>query len=82
MRRFLYTAPEIAKLKASLSPERLSTYLQLSKGVELEAIRHYEVNTAFSESLYGVLQGFEVALRNSMHDTMNARSARRTGITI
>jgi hypothetical protein len=41
-----------------------------------EAIRLYERNTSLSEALYGLLQGLEVALRNSMHHALSLGLAR------
>jgi hypothetical protein len=50
-----------------LSTDRLSPYRAATGGELLEAIRLYEQNTQLSESLYGVLQGLEIALRNAIH---------------
>ncbi len=36
------------------------------------AIRLYERNTELSEALYGVVQGFEVTLRNAVHNILGA----------
>ena len=69
-RRFEYTSTQMANLRAALSEDRFARYLALAKGDEAEAIKRYEVNTALSEGLYGVLQGFEIVLRNSIHETM------------
>jgi hypothetical protein len=40
------------------------------------AIRLYERNTKLSEALYGVVQGLEVLLRNSIHRKMTAHIGR------
>lgn len=74
-RSFEYTPDQLDRLKTGLSLERFSTYLKMTGGDEKRAIRRYEHNTALSEAMYGVLQGFEIVLRNAMHDTM----ARETG---
>lgn len=64
---FAYTSEELEKVKEALSEERLGPYLTLAGSDLREAIRLYERNTALSEALYGLLQGLEVSLRNSMH---------------
>jgi len=69
-RVFKYTQSQIDNIKAGLSIDRFSTYLKLTNGDEAGAIRRYERNTALSEAMYGVLQGFEIVLRNAIHDTM------------
>jgi len=69
-RDFRYTPEQIGSFKIAISNDRFSRYLNISKGDELGAIRQYERNTALSESIYGVLQGFEIMLRNSIHHTM------------
>jgi hypothetical protein len=69
-RQFTYTRQQIDSLKKGLSFDRFSTYLKMAGGDEEKAIRRYEINTALSEALYGVLQGFEIVLRNSIHNTM------------
>jgi hypothetical protein len=70
--KFTYTSEQIANVHSRISTDRFCRYLIDAKGDEVAAIRQYERNTALSESLYGVLQGFEVALRNSIHDTLAA----------
>ena len=67
---FTYIPSQIANVRAALSADRFCSYLAAAHGDERVAIRHYEHNTALSEALYSVLQGFEVALRNSIHHTM------------
>jgi hypothetical protein len=63
---------EIQKLEVSISRERLNRYL-LSTKLDLEkALKLYELNLRVSQLLYGALHGFEVALRNSMHDQLTA----------
>ncbi len=69
-RQFVYSPEQIARLERSLSPERLAPYVTLAGGDKVAAIRLYERNTALSESLYGLLQGLEVAVRNAMHETL------------
>jgi hypothetical protein len=45
------------------------------------AIRVYEQNTLLAESLYGVLQGLEIALRNTIHAQLTTVAAKRSGGT-
>jgi len=69
-RKFTYSESQLIQLKRGLSLDRFAFYLESSGGDDLSAVRLYEENTALSESLYGVLQGFEIVLRNSMHETL------------
>lgn len=64
---FTYSSESQIELAKFLTTERLTSYLIATKGDIPSAIRLYERNTRLSESLYGVLQGCEVAIRNSMH---------------
>lgn len=64
--RFQYTDEAVDAIQRALSPERLAGYITLAKGDKRLAIKHYERNTALSEALYGVIQGFEIALRNAL----------------
>ena len=65
-----YSDTRMNALALTLSTERIGTYLKNAKGDPCEAIRLYEQNTALSESLYSVLQGLEVSVRNAMHRTL------------
>lgn len=56
-----------------LSKERLSSY---SKATLEETIKNYERNTILSEAIYGLLQGVEIALRNSIHNVLTAGLSR------
>jgi hypothetical protein len=67
---FVYSVESQNDLAKLLTTERLTSYLIATKGDIGEAITLYEHNTKLSEYLYGVLQGFEVALRNSMHQVL------------
>src|ERR1700722_3473554 len=69
--QFLYSIEQIARLEQTLSPDRLNPYIALAHGDRQHAIKLYEWNTSLSESFYGVLQGLEIALRNSLHDTLS-----------
>jgi hypothetical protein len=69
-RTFVYSEAQMQALQVTLSAPRLGTYLSHAQGDMREAVRLYEANTILSEALYSVLQGFEVAARNSMHSAM------------
>ncbi len=73
---FAYTSEELGKVKEALSEERLGPYLTLAGGDLREATRLYERNTSLSEALYGLLQGLEVVLRNSMHRALSVGFSR------
>jgi hypothetical protein len=67
MPAFEYSPGNLIELERTLSLDRLRPY-RLSVGGDTErAVRLYEHNTLLAESLYGVLQGLEVALRNTIH---------------
>jgi hypothetical protein len=67
---FVYSQEAHAQISELLTSERLTSYLIATKGNLPDAIRLYEKNTRLSEALYGVLQGCEVALRNSMNSAL------------
>jgi len=62
-----YSDNQILAIEKSLSPDRFNSYVTEAKGNRSEAIRLYERNTELSEALYGVIQGLEITLRNSVH---------------
>lgn len=64
------TCPE--KLAAAISRERLARYVAASNGNLASALKLYELNLRLGQLLYGALHGFEVLLRNSMHDQLTA----------
>jgi hypothetical protein len=64
---FTYNPIELENVKGVISEERLGPYLAIAGSDLRQAIRLYERNTSLSEALYGLLQGFEISLRNSMH---------------
>ena len=64
---FSYTDDLLDELEASLSRERLGTYLDAARGDREGAIRLHAWNTAVSAAFYGPLQGLEVTLRNAMY---------------
>jgi hypothetical protein len=69
-KNFLLSDEVLNHLEQSISLDRLRPYLILASGDRRHAIALYEWNTSLSESLYGLLQGLEVALRNTMHNTI------------
>ncbi len=69
---FVYSPEHILHIRRTLSEERFGPYLRRAGGDPAHAVQFYEWNTALSESLYGLLQGLEVALRNSMHGVLTA----------
>ncbi len=62
----------LSALEASLSPERMATYIVAASGDREKALRLYTWNTAASAAFYGPLQGLEVAVRNAMHRQLSA----------
>lgn len=64
-------AEPFESLLRALSTSRLAPYHRDDDGgSELTIYSRYLWNTALSESLYCVLQGLEVTLRNSIHDSI------------
>ncbi len=69
--KFLRSSEIDQSLQRSISPDRLSNYLQ-NCGNDLEAaITLYEENTLLSERFYTPLQCLEVCLRNTIHIEMS-----------
>lgn len=69
---FEYSAANLNEIERTLSRDRLRPY-HVSVGGNIElAVRLYEQNTLLSESLYGILQGLEVAFRNTIHSQLAA----------
>jgi hypothetical protein len=60
----------LEKLQISISSERLGRYLSASMGDLKGAIELYELNLRLSQGLFGFLHGYEITLRNSMHDCL------------
>ncbi len=67
---FEYSDHTLITLEKYLSAERLAAYYDLADRDKVRAIKLYEHNTECSEALYGVIQGFEIALRNAIHNEM------------
>ncbi len=70
-----YFDEQISAIERSVSPDRLNSYMLQAKGDRSQAIRLYEHNTELSEALYGVIQGLEITLRNSMHRILQSGTA-------
>ena len=68
--------PDPANIEQSLSRARFRTYLLAAHNDHGKALKLYEENTRVSESLYGTLQGLEVALRNAIHVQLTAKTNR------
>lgn len=64
---FVFTSDALNSLDKSISIERLASYLALAKGDRHKALLFYEENRLLSQGMYGMIQGLEVALRNSIH---------------
>lgn len=73
---FTRTTANIAIIEQYLSKDRFATYVQAARNDRVKALEHYEVNTLFSEALYGPLQTLEVALRNAINSTLSAEMGR------
>jgi Abi-like protein len=67
---FVYSSFAINALSNLLSSDRLHNYIIDSTGDKLLSIQLYERNTELSQSMYGVIQPLEIALRNSVHNVM------------
>jgi hypothetical protein len=76
MTTFDYSTTNLAELEVRLSSDRLQPYRKSVGGDSERAIRLYEQNTLLAESLYGILQGLEIALRNSIHVQLSVSFAR------
>lgn len=74
--KFIYDDLALSKLERSISSERLVPYQELAEGNLAYAIALYEWNTKVSGSLYGILQGFEVCLRNAIHEQLTSAVGR------
>src|SRR4029450_9156469 len=68
--KFTYDDDALNALERSISLERLAPYSGLAQGNRKYAVSLYEWNTRLSEALYGIIQGFEVTLRNAVHDVL------------
>ena len=70
---FSYSREVLTELESTLSPQRLSTYVRAVPEHDKEqALRLYIWNIALSSAFYGMLQGLEVTMRNTMHKQLAA----------
>ncbi|HEY5328776.1 MAG TPA: hypothetical protein VIJ79_02730 [Acidobacteriaceae bacterium] len=64
---FEFSDKNLNRLERAISSERLTPYRVRARGDLWVALHLYSRNTELSEALYGVVQGFEVFLRNATH---------------
>lgn len=57
-------------LRGALSHERLDSYRQDGGETDLDLLARYAWNMGLCEALYPLLQGLEIALRNSIHSAV------------
>lgn len=62
---------QIEILERLFSKSRLETYYRLFPNDKEKAIEYYQLNIQISESLYPLLSNFEIALRNSIHNSFS-----------
>jgi len=74
--QFVFNDTRLTNIERRISQERLQPYLDMANKDRQLAVRLYEWNTSLSEAFYGVLQGFEVTLRNSFHEVLSNAFAR------
>src|SRR5271155_1313070 len=73
---FVYSFEAQSKFNRTITIDRLTSYLAVTKGDTASAIMLYERNTMISEGLYGILQPLEISVRNAIHDVMSKDTAR------
>jgi hypothetical protein len=71
---FSYSATELARLELLLSKERLGPY---ALGSLQDTVKNYERNIIVAEAFYAILQGVEIALRNTIHNAMTTGTGRQ-----
>lgn len=57
-------------LRKTISPRRLESYRQSANDTDLDLLAHYTWNVRLSEAFHPLLHGLEIALRNSIHETV------------
>jgi hypothetical protein len=70
---FEYADDALITIEKYISPERIAPYYALARNDKWIGIQLYERNCELSEALYGVIQGLEVTLRNSIHNLMTEK---------
>lgn len=71
-----YSADLLVSIQRTVTTDRLRTYLTATGGDLPNALTLYEFNVALSETLYGLLHGTEVAVRNAMHHQLKTSYGR------
>jgi hypothetical protein len=74
--KLILTDVVLANIERRMSAERLAPYLRIANQDRRYALHLYQWNTDVSVSLYGLLQGFEVVLRNTFHEILSGAFAR------
>ena len=64
---FDYTDAVLDRLEATITADRLSTYLTMAAVDKRSTLLLYVRNTSLSEAFYAPLQGVEIAVRNALH---------------
>ena len=64
---YSYNDATRAAILQTISADRMGTYLALTDGSELRALRLYVRNAALASVFLGPIQALEVTLRNTMH---------------
>lgn len=72
VKRQAMVAVYFAGIQRSISAERFSPYINAT-AAPLDAAVIYYWNIALAEALYPTLAAFEIALRNTIHDSLTAR---------
>lgn len=68
--RFRYDGTTMRPLRAAISDERFTTYLELAGNDRRRALQLYTYNAALGSAFHGPLQALEVTLRNVVHDAI------------
>ena len=68
---FEYSEKNIRRLERAISSDRLKPYLVKARADVWVALHLYIRNQELSEALYGVVQGYEVLLRNMTHEKLS-----------
>ena len=68
--RFRYDGTTMRALRATISDERFTTYLELAQNDRRRALQLYTYNAALGGAFHGPLQALEVTLRNAVHDAI------------
>lgn len=61
----------LAAVRKSISDERLDAYRHCENDLDIELLSRYVWNIALSESMYPLLNNFEIALRNHLNELLS-----------